>query len=283
MNFTRLAKRSLDLVWKQKSLWLFGFFAIAGGGTAANNGLTRKGSGGGMADVSDFPAWVWPVLAVVVGIGFVALIMHVVSEAALIDGVKRAETADQPSVTTGLQSGRRNFWRVVGVKLALGALSALAALVMAAPALLAVFDLLPVWLAVVLSVPALINGVPVLLSLQFVTQYALRIAVLDDVGVGAAIGHARVHLQGRVVDSVKLLLLAFVAQAAGSMATVACLIPGAALGVGVWALTDAVIPAVAVGAVLSAPFAAMALGATGALRSTVWTLGFLEGRAEALS
>lgn len=278
MNFTELAKRSLDLVWKQKSLWLFGFFAIAGGGTAANNGVTRKASGGG-GDLSNFPTWLWPVLGVVAVIGVFALFMHVISEAALIDGVRR----DQPTVKTGLISGRRNFWRVIGVKLALGALSAIAAIGLALPAGLAVFDVLPVWLAVVLTIPLVLIAVPVLLSLQFVTNYALRIAVLDDVGVGEAIKRARTYLQGRVVDSVKLLLLAFVAQAAGSMATVACLVPGAALGVGVWALTDAVIPAVIVGAILSAPFAAMALGATGALRSTVWTLGFLEGRAEALS
>lgn len=279
MNFTELAKRSFDIVWKQKSLWLFGFFALAGGGTAANNKVTRNGSG----DASDFPAWLWPVLAVVIVAGIVALIMHVISEAALIDGVKRATSADQLSVKTGMQSGRRNFWRVIGVKFVLGALSALVAFGMAVPALLAVFDVSPAWLAVVLTVPALIIGVPVLLSLQFVTNYALRIAVLDDVGVREAIERARTYLQGRVMDSVKLLLLAFVAQAAGSVATLTCLIPGAALGVGVWALTDAVMPAVVVGSLISAPFAAMALGATGALRSTVWTLGFLDGRAEALS
>ncbi|MGV3624822.1 MAG: hypothetical protein ACO1OB_28640 [Archangium sp.] len=282
MNFTELAKKSFDIVWKQKSLWLFGFFAMAGGGTAANNSVTRK-STGGSADLSALPTWLWPVLAVVAVVGVIALLMHVISEAALIDGVKRATNADQPSVKSGLASGRHNFWRVVGVKLGLGVASALVAIGMAVPALLAVFDVLPVWLAVVLSVPLIIIGVPVLLSLQFITNYALRIAVLDDVGVREAIVRARQHLNGRVIDSVKLLLAAFIAQAVGSLATLTCLVPGAAIGVGVWALTDSVLPAVITGVIISAPFAAMALGATGALRSTVWTLGFLDGRAEALS
>lgn len=275
MNFTELARKSLGIVWKQKSLWLFGFFAIAGGGTAANNSVTRKSTG----HAADFPTWVWPVVAVVLVVGAVALIMHVISEAALIDGVRR----DQPTVKSGLISGRRNFWRVVGVKLALGVASAVAALVMALPAGLAVFDVLPVWFAVVLTVPLLVVGVPVLLSLQFVTNYALRIAVLDDVDTREAITRARAHLNGRVIDSVKLLLTAFIAQTLGSLVTATCLIPGAAIGVGIWAATNSVIPAVMVGGIISAPFAAMALGATGALRSTVWTLGFLEGRAEASS
>lgn len=279
MNFTQLARKSFDIVRKQRSLWLFGFFAVASGGTAANNRLTQHTGGG----ASSFPAWLWPVLAVVAVLGAVAAVLHVVSEAALIDGVRRATTADQPTLKTGFASGRRNFWRVVGVKLALGVASGVAAVVMAAPALLAVFDVLPVWLAVVSTLPLLVVGVPVLLSLQFITHYALRVAVLDDVGVREAIVRARAHLDGRVMDSVKLLLVAFLAQVAGSLVTATCLVPGAALGVAVFALTNAVVPAVVTGVVVSAPFAALALGATGALRSTVWTVGFLDGRAEALS
>lgn len=277
MDFTRLTRRSFDLIWKQKSLWLFGFFAMAGGGAAANSQVTRQGSGG----TSALPTWLWPALAIAAVLGVIALVMHVVSEAALIDGARRADATEAVSVSTGLASGRRHFWRVVGIKALLGAASGAAVLVMAAPAALALFHVLPGWAAVAATLPLVVLGVPVLLSLQFVTLYALRVAVVDDVGVREAVTRGKAHLEGRVLDSVKLMLVAFLAQAAGVLVTLTSLVPGAAAGVAVWALTSAVVPAVVTGVVLSAPLAAVALGATGALRSTVWTLGFLEGRAEA--
>ena len=284
MNPTQVAQTSFRTIWNNKSLWLFGFFVVASGGGAGARGKQTHLPGSAASAASDMPQWLWAVIALAVVLGIISVLMHVLSEGALIDGVRKANA--QPvlplTVASGWSSGRKNFGRVFGVKALVGTVFLAALAVMLAPALLGIFGIAPVAIAIALTIPLALLAVPVLLSLHFINEFAIRIAVLDDVGVIAAISRARAHLNGRVIDSVKLMLLSFAGQMAGGVAAFVCLLPGALIGALVY-FVGGMVPGLVAFGIVSVPLAAAALGATGAFRSTVWTLGFLQGRAEELS
>ena len=129
MNFTQVARKSFQTIWKHKSLWLFGFFFAAGSGAGARTTLPQHKGGLVSTEPSAVPSWVWPVIGVGMVLGFLALLIHVMSEAALIDGATQANREEAPTIGSGFRSGRRHFWRVLGVKL-LGGLGLLVGILM---------------------------------------------------------------------------------------------------------------------------------------------------------
>jgi hypothetical protein len=276
MDPIKVGKDAFKNLWTHKSLWFFGLFLGAGGGGAGAS--PQSGHGGNQA----LPAWLIPVLVAAVVAAFGGLFMHVVSEAALIEGVRRNRAGTPLRIGAGMRVGMHHFWRVLGVKLLLALGLGLSGLLLAVPAVLGALGLVPLWLGVAVTVPLLFLAVPWFLTLYFVYVYALRIAVLDERGARVAIREARVYLRGRVLDSLKLLLVSFVGQMGGAAVAAALILPVVALGAALY-FTVGLVPAIVVGAALLVPVALAAGGALGTFRSSVWTLGFLEARAEVVA
>src|SRR5512146_907052 len=106
MNAISIVKESWATLRTNRSLWFFGFFAAAGGGGAS---YSHHGGGG------PAPSWLVPALigAGIAGAG--ALTLNVVSEGALIDGVRTTRRGERYSVGTGLRTGLKNVWRIGGI------------------------------------------------------------------------------------------------------------------------------------------------------------------------
>jgi len=271
MNPLDIAKDALRTVWSQKQLWLFGLFVAAGAGAPG----ARAESAGGNA--SAIPAWL---VAVAVGagvLGLVALAMHVVSEAALIEGVRRARDGGRLGIGEGMRLGARTFWRVLGIK-ALVFVAGLASVVaVAAPAVLGAVGMIPLVAGLVAAGVLALPLVLWLLTLQFLHVYALRFAVLEGRGVTAAFRDARQHLHGRIADSLKLLVVTFVGRAGAGIFAPAVVLPAAAVG-GIAYLVGGLVPALIGGAIVAVPLALALTGALGTFESGVWTHGFLDAR-----
>ena len=92
-----------------------------------------------------------------------------------------------------------------------------------------------------------------------------------------ALSQARRFLHGRLVTAIKLTLLAFVGQLGGNVAAVVVMIPAALVG-GLVYLVAGLVPSLVTGGALAAPLVVAVMGATGAFRSSVWTLGFIGDR-----
>jgi hypothetical protein len=270
MDVLAIAREALGLAWRNKRLWVFGIF-VAAASSGGAPGAPGGGSGG-------LPAWALALAGGAVVLGAGALWMHVLSEGALIEGVRRARGGAPVEARQGFGYGRGCFGRVLQLKLAaLGAITA-ATLVLAAPALLAWRQVLPAPAVVTLSATIIVMAVPWLLTGYFVYAYALRFAVLDGLGAWDAVRAAWRYLPGRVLESLKLLALAFAGQLGAGIAGAVAVAPGVGLGALVFLSTGSAVAAVVAGCALALPPALAVAGALGTFRSAVWTLGFLDGR-----
>jgi len=270
VNISNIAKRSIHTLWTRKHLWFFGFFVASASGGGG-------GGGGGAGPGAGFPAWLIPVIVAAGLLGLVALVMNVLSEAALIRGVHDDQDGEALGVLGGLREGRRHFVTVLVLKV-LAALGVLATVIVtASPLALGAFELVPMALAAILVLPLVLFAIPVVLTITFLYEYALRFAVLEGMGTRDAIRASRRFLHGRLADSIRLTLLAVAGHVGGGLVGAISAIPGAAIGLATY-FAFGLVPGVVVGALLVVPFVVLVQGATGTFRSSVWTLGFMEAR-----
>jgi hypothetical protein len=275
MDLVGICKQAWELTWRHKALWVFGLFVASGGAGPGGHDGGIDGPGGPVA------GWFWWLVGCAALLALAALWMHVVSEGALIDAARRVRAGEAPRAGKELSAGRAAFGRVLRVKLAgAGALLALAA-VLAGPALLAVAGAVPVAPAVAIGLALALAVLPLLLTTYLVYVYALRFAVIDGLGAAEAARRGLRFLHGRVLESIQLLVLAFLGQLGGAMAALLVATPGILLGVVLWLATGDVEMATAVGVTLALPFVLGVVGAAGTFRSSVWTIGFLDSRAAA--
>lgn len=281
MQAIHIAQAATKTLWRNKSLWLFGFFIAAVGGTSSTGTHGGGGGSGGHAGGlfsghEALPSWMWPLLAVGLVVAVGLLLMHVVSEGALIDGVRRSRAGEEVRIRIGFRAGLAHFWVLLGIKALLAVVLLFVVAAMAAPAVLAALDFVPMLTALV-SIPLVIAGAPVLLTVYLLSTYALRIAVLDDEGIVESFRAARAFLSGRLLDSLRLLVVTLLGQFGAGLLMVVVVLPAAVVGVVLYFVAG-LVPAAIVAGVLALPFVAVLVGAMGTFQSTVWTIGFLEGR-----
>ena len=270
MNALSIVKDTLTTVRRNRALWFFGFFvAGAGGGGGAPH--AHSGAGGAM------PSWVIAALVAAGVLGIAGVVMHVVSEAALIDGVRRARRGEQTHVASGLSTGLRFFWRVAGIKLANLAAVLATALCAAVPILAVLVVGGPAWAGALGTGALAVTFLPWLLSVYFIYEYALRAAVVEDLGVRAALREGLRFLHGRLSTSLWLLVASGFGQAAAGLVGLLLAVPVLLIGLVVY-LAAGLVPAAITGGGLMVPLVACLAGALGAYRSGVWTNGYLEGR-----
>ncbi len=274
MNLSRIAKRSLTTLWAHKHLWFFGFFVAAAGSSGGGGAETGGAAGGGVV-----PTWLFILAAVLAALGLVAGILHVLSEAALIRGVRDdSEKREVLGIVDGLRESRRHFWSVLGLKLLLAASFLSIGVVIVAPLALGAFELVPMLAAALLALPLVVVAIPAALTLYFLYELGLRFVVLDYMRVRDALRAARRFLHGRLADAIRLTLLSFAGQVGGSFATFVACLPAAIVGFALY-FTAGLVPAIVGATLLGLPAIVVVRGATGTFRSSVWTLGFMEGRA----
>lgn len=269
MDVLAVARGAFRIAWGNKRLWLFGVFV------AATTGGGRGSSGGAAAAL---PGWVLGLAGVALVLGSAALWMHVVSEGALIEGAGRLQMGAMLGTGEAFRSGRASFGRVLRLKVGALCAIAVAALVLASPAVMIWLHVLPMVAGVWLTGGLLVVATPWLLTGYFVYAYALRFTVLEGLEAGGAILAAWRYLPGRVLESLKLLALAFAGQIVAALAGAVAVLPGVGLGTLIFVATGSMTWAVATGCVLALPPGLAVAGIVGTFRSAVWTLGFLESR-----
>jgi hypothetical protein len=265
-----------------RSLWLFGFFVgIASGGSSSGGagGGSGPDDGGGLAglpfalSVADFPLIIFAILALVAVVALGAMVMHYISEGALIEGIVRARQGSPLSVGEGFRAG----WAHWGVLLRIALLyfaSVIGSLVLLVlPCVLAIraFGLAG---GLALAVPALLIAVPWLITLHLVQAFAGRIAVLENRRAIDAVHKARLFLHGRIGDGLRLIVAAFLGTVAIGLLGLAALVPIALL---LFALTYVlqVVPVIVIGCLIVVPAACVLVAIIGTFRSSIWTIGYV--------
>ncbi|MFK7984790.1 MAG: hypothetical protein AB8I08_02090 [Sandaracinaceae bacterium] len=266
-----VAAKAFSRLFTDRRLWLFGLFVGATGGGINLNASSAQ------AVVMPAFAMGWFVLAAVLGLVFLGV--HAASEGALIEAVYTEHKGRRLALSDAVGVGVRNTPSVLIVKLGTYLMSGLVMGVALGPVLLASVEVLPLSVGLALTIPLALLAVPLIVTLYLVHELALRMVVLEKRGAVNAMRAAAKFLRGRLRYGIGLLLADGLSQVAASvvLAPLAMLVAGAAIGGEALGMTWTGMGA---GAVIVAPVVLLTLGARGAFRSRLWTVGFLDQRPE---
>ena len=262
-----------------KSLWLFGFFlgitssgASSGSGGGQGGGTSIGAAGVAISTGGGLPFGISPVaivIAIVIAAG-IGMVMRLLSEGALIQGVVRSRHGGKMTTREGFRTG----WAHVAVVLQILFLYVVATIgvgcLCVLPAVLAFRAFGPIG-GISVAIPALLVAVPSLVTLYLVQAFALRIAVLENRHTLDAIRKARLFLHGRLLHGLKLIVAMFVGTMAIVVLGIAALVPLALMLRPVGGF-----PMIVLGTAIVVPAMAVLTAMAGTFRSSVWTIGYVS-------
>ena len=183
MDYGGLVKRALDIMWKFKYLWIFGFFLEFGSGTGGWFGNAPEKLNLPVGDFLSGALVGAIIFLVLVGllIFLVFLIMYLISQGGLIHCVWKIESGEKPTLRDGWNAGIKNFWRILGISILI-----LISIVASAVITLGPFVVLIIALKVVGLLSALVLFpvfLVLLVTLILVGLYAERTCVIEGKGV----------------------------------------------------------------------------------------------------
>lgn len=299
MDYSRILKRAVEITWRHKALWFFGFLLAlvsGGGGGGGGQGVQYRI---GETDLAR-PEWVWGLALLVLVLVFVLVVLAVVlsniSRGALIGMVREAEEIGNTSTRSGWRIGRSLMWPLIGIDLVTVIPAFIAAMVLLAMAmtplllLLAEREALTV-LGILLTVLLALAVVAVIIVagtvLGIVRELAYRQCVLEGKGAWQSIRGAYRMVRAHLRNVGMMWLLLFGIDLAASVIALPLILVafGLAAGAGatVYATTESIAGAVVIGLLLGLP-AALLLELVGGVylvfQSSAWTLAYRELQAQ---
>jgi hypothetical protein len=288
MTITELIRQGFYYARTCRSLWIFGFFVgIASGGSNGGGGGSDHGDAGGAAAGvaavgaaaagGGFPnfsaAEIVPIAIVIILAIALCVLMRFIGEGALIEGVVRARQGGTMTTREGFRAGWAHWGVLVRIALLYFAATAGSLVLLAAPCVIAVMTLGPI-AGILLAIPALVIGVPWLVTLYLVQAFAWRIAVLENRHAIDAIEKARLFLHGRVMHGLKLIVATFIGSLAFAFLAIVTMVPVVLLLVALIPVLR-VVPVIIIGCVVLLPLIYVISAMLGTFRSSVWTIGYV--------
>ena len=183
MDYGGLVKRALDIMWKFKYLWVFGFFlefGSGGGGWFGNLPEKIRLPVGDFLSGALIGAIIFLVLVGLV-VFVLFLIMYIISQGGLIHCVSRIENGENPTLRDGWDAGVKNFWRILGISIMILIFILGSAMITIVPfiMLLLAFKALGIISAIVLLPLFLILFITIIL----IDLYATRTCIIEGKGV----------------------------------------------------------------------------------------------------
>lgn len=307
MNYGELIKDAFWLTLRNRYLWFFGLFAGAGG--SANFNFPTDGRGGDNdfdqdeASATFFGQFPFdgPIsgaeVATIIGLVLLGLLLFllflilvVISNGGLANSVAAIERGERRRFGSTWRAGTSRFWRVLGYYILFFLIGLALLIAIAAPlglVVTAVFAgteatgarVTSVVLALLVAIPLLIV---VFVSLNIISQFALREIAVRDTGLLASIGGGlrifRRNLGGSIL--VWLIQIALVI-----VATITLLLAGAVVGLALFLPTillsiaeytnAAVITGIIAGVIMAAILVVVA-AALGTFSHAYWTVAYLR-------
>lgn len=274
MDYGGMVRKALDIMWKFKYLWIFGFFLEFGSGGGTWFGNLPEKFRVNMGDC--FGGVLLGALLILIGVGLllflVFLIMYIISQGGMVHCVWKIQSGENPSLREGWDAGVGNFWRILGISILVIILSLGAAAVTLGPFIAAIFTakalglltglvLLPIFLVLIAAI--ILTGL-----------YATRTCVIEGKGVFDSIAGGWELLKGNLGPSLVVTLISI-----GS--TIAYMI--GFVGVGLLLAAPFVTLAafnLLLGILLGVIFGLIYIGIVSAMWGTyidsLWTLAYLE-------
>ena len=290
MEYGKLIGAAYGIALRNWRLWPFGVFAGVGGFNFnfSFDGGGSDDSGTAVDDPIDSELIIAIVLVALV-VGLFALVMSVISQGALTEGVAAISRGEERRFRQALRAGRSVFWRTAGLYL-LGFLVALALIlavaIPAGGAVLATFAATDatgarVAVAVLAGLAALAALLLLLLPLALILQHAIRELVLGGARPVAALRGGWRLFRANLGPSILVFLiqqgLVVVAYLAIAIVALVLSLPAIVILIATGGGAAGIIVAVVTG-LLVFPLALAAAGAVGTFGHGLWTLGYLRMR-----
>jgi hypothetical protein len=203
MDFGAILKRTWDITWKFKGLWVLGILAGCsgrnGGGSGGNasNSINFQGSGDSFPQLERFfnsidPA-VWIGLAaaivlIVLLLVVVFLVLAILGQAGLIHGFDRADEGEMVTLSGAFRGGLPYFWRLFGLQVLLFVLSiVMVGFIVAA---LLVIGILTLGIGLLCLVPLICLLVPLAVAVGAYLQLVQVAIVVEDIDIFRGFGQA---------------------------------------------------------------------------------------------
>ncbi len=278
MEFSKIVRRSFDIAWSYKTLWLFGLFAgwggsfnlnLPGGGIDGSEFFNRFEDVGAFGNVHDFeflgPAIGAAILAVFV-LWVLWLIMHCISVPAIIDANNKIERGGIYQMGTSFSRGVDFFWRFLGLFI-LG--------------FVAVFSTIVVCVILVITIVGIIIAIPLaLFSIYFwitLFELAKRVIVIRDCSIGDALAESWALIKRSFGDTVLMfLILIGLSIAFGIAGLLVWAMFGIPVGAVVYAVTENGVAAMILGLLIGLPVSIVFGGYFGTFFTSLYTLFYIE-------
>jgi hypothetical protein len=266
-----------------RSLWLFGFVVGVASGGSGGGGTGGGQGGGGSAGAGAVAAAgaalglsrteIAAIVATLLSLAVAAFVLRFVSEGALIEGVARLRQGARVTTRDGFRAGWTHWAVLLRIALVYLAATVGSLVLLAAPGLLAFFAFGPAG-GIALALPALVVGVPWLVTLYLVQAFGARIAVLEHRHAIVALRKARLFLHGRLMHGLRLMVASFVGTLALGLAGFVVVVPVALLMVALLPVLS-LVPIILIACLVLAPVGYVLIAMMGTLRSSIWTIGYL--------
>ncbi|MDQ7798566.1 MAG: hypothetical protein RDU76_06450 [Candidatus Edwardsbacteria bacterium] len=282
MEYGKIIKQSLEIAWRKKYLWVFGFFASMGGGGGGNynNFIDQddaSGAASGLWDwITSHPGLVAVLILAGIGLFVILMVLYLVSKGGLIGSVSRISKGQPDNFEKTLGCGLHFFWRMLGIDILFGlSYILLLGLIILPPVMMIIMGgsaakIFGVLLIILLILPV----IALMYGLAIIGSFSCQIAVIEDKKVFDSIPAGYALFKGNLGRSVLLGLiifgLALLYVIAFIIALMILAIPFILLGVvNLWA---GLIPGILIGL----PLILVISGIYGTFTSGYWTLAYLE-------
>ena len=226
MDFGDVLKRSWDITWKNKALWLLGILAsCSGGGGGGGSGGGQAGGGfrGYSFESGEFPElerWLErippeTITAIVLALGCLALLVALLAivlgalgQAGLIAGFDLADAGHPITLSEAFRRGLKNFWKILAIQFIVGVLVLLVGATVALGG--GLFAVGTLGLGLICLLPLVCLMVPVMFLVGVYVMLAQVAVVVEDLGLLDAFQRGweifRAHLGSVIVMALILIL-----------------------------------------------------------------------------
>jgi hypothetical protein len=213
INYIDIFKKSLDITWKNKTLWWFGLFLAIGGGGINNFNYVfdeKNTNSNKIATqfISNHPGLVIAG-AIILGVIFLVLmILSIFARSGAIESIEKILKNTPFGFRSEMKEGKKYFWKLFFLYITLFFLITAAVIVLAIPVIF-LFTVKAYLLGIMLSVIAILIFIPLIVLASYIKTYGELYVVSGKLSSGNAIS-ASYELFGKNLAASLIMGLLFI-------------------------------------------------------------------------
>jgi hypothetical protein len=274
MDYGGLVKKALEIMWKFKYLWIFGFFLEFGSGGGSIFGNLPDKVYHPLRDT--FGCLLMSAVLILIAVGLliaiVLLIMYIISQGGMIHCVWRMQMGESPTFRDGWDAGIKNFLRILGISILMLILIFMSAVITIGPFVLLIISL---------KVLGILSGfilfpifLVLLVTLLLIDLYATRICVIENKGVFDSITGGWEMLKNNLVPS---LVMGLIGIGSTFVYVTAFVLVGLLLAVPFIIIAAVnLVTGIFLGVIVGLVFMGIVSAMWGTYIDSLWTLAYLE-------